>query len=132
MQHPESRGWRARPTFAFASLVLLASLLQQAAAGGDTIEAKREEAARLTTAISEQAQRIVAIDRRHRAAEERLADTRVRLQEAEAGIRAATERQEVARRRMAASAIQAYVSGGPVNILGKRLKVSSNLAVYGT
>jgi septal ring factor EnvC (AmiA/AmiB activator) len=116
----------------FASLVLLASVLQQATAGGETVEAKREEAARLTTAISEQAQRIVALDRRHRAAQERLADTRARLQEAETGIRAATERQEVARRRMAASAIQAYVSGGPITILGKRLKATSNLAVYDT
>ena len=132
MQHPETRGWRARPTLVFALLVLLASALQQAAAGGDTVDAKREEAARLTTAISEQAQRIVALDRRHRAAQERLADTRARLQEAEAGIRAATERQEVARRRMAASAIQAYVSGGPITILGKRLQATSNLAVYDT
>lgn len=132
MQHPEIRGWRARPTFAFASVVLLASLLQQATAGGQTAEVKREEAARLTTAISEQAQRIVALDRRHRAAQERLADTRARLQEAEVGIRAAVERQEVARRRMAASAIQAYVSGGPITILGSRLKATSNLAVYDT
>jgi uncharacterized protein YlxW (UPF0749 family) len=132
VQHPETRGWRARPTFLFVSLVLLASGLQQAGAGGQTVEAKREEAARLTTAISEQAQRIVAIDRRHRAAQERLADTRARLQEAEAGIQAATERQAVARRRMAASAVQAYVSGGPVTILGKRLKATSNLAVYDT
>jgi septal ring factor EnvC (AmiA/AmiB activator) len=116
----------------FAALVLLASALQQARAGGDTVEAKREEAARLTSAISEQAQRIVALDRRHRAAQERLADTRARMQEAETGIRAATERQEVARRRMAASAVQAYVTGGPITILGKRLKATSNLAVYDT
>ena len=132
MQHPEARGGRARPIFVFASLILVASVFQQATAGGETVEAKREEAARLTTAISEQAQRIVALDRRHRAAQERLADTRARLQDAEAGIRAATERQEAARRRMAASAVQAYVSGGPVTILGKRLKATSNLAVYDT
>ena len=116
----------------FASLVLLASVLQQATAGGETVEAKREEAARLTTAISEQAQRIVALDRRHRAAQERLDDTRARLQEAEVGIRAAAEREQVARRRMAASAVQAYVSGGPITILGKRLKATSDLAVYDT
>jgi septal ring factor EnvC (AmiA/AmiB activator) len=132
VQHPEARGWRARPIFVFASLILVASVFQQATASGETVEAKREEAARLTTAISEQAQRIVALDRRHRAAQERLADTRARLQEASAGIRAATERQEAARRRMAASAVQAYVSGGPVTILGKRLKATSNLAVYDT
>jgi septal ring factor EnvC (AmiA/AmiB activator) len=107
-------------------------VLQQATAGGQSVEAKREEAARLTTAISEQAERIVALDRRHRAAQERLADTRARLREAEVGIRAATERQEAARQRMAASAIKAYVSGGPVTILGKRLKATSNLAVYDT
>ena len=128
---PEPRGWRARSTFVFVSVVLLGSVLQQATAGGQSIEAKREEAARLTTALSEQAQRIVAIDRRHRAAQERLAGTRERLREAEAGIRAAVERQEAARRRMAASAIEAYVRGGPVTILGKRLK-ASNLAVYDT
>ena len=116
----------------FASLVLLASVLQQTTAGGATVEAKREEAARLATALSEQAQRIVGLDRRHRAAQERLADTRSRLQEAEAGIRAATGRQELARRRMAASAIQAYVSGGPISFLGQRLKATSNIAVYST
>jgi septal ring factor EnvC (AmiA/AmiB activator) len=132
VHHPAPLGWRARPAFAFASVVLLASVFQQAAAGGDTVEAKREEAARLTTAISDQAQRIVALDRRHRAAQERLAGTRERLREAETGIRAATERQEVARRRMAAAAIEAYVTGGSVTILGKRLKATSNLAVYDT
>ncbi|HWC11675.1 MAG TPA: transglycosylase family protein [Acidimicrobiales bacterium] len=132
MAPPEPRGWRARPSVVFLSVVLLASAVQQATAGGQSVEAKREEAARLTTAISEQAQRIVALDRRHRAAQERLADTQARLREAEAGIRAASDRQDAARRRMAASAIDAYVRGGPVTVLGKRLKATSDLAVYDT
>ena len=130
MAPPERRRWRVRVLF--ASVVLLGPALQQATAGGQTIEAKREEAARITTALSEQAQRIVAIDRRHRAAQERLTDTQERLREAEAGIRAAIERQELARRRMAASAVDAYVRGGPITVLGKRLKATSSLAVYDT
>ncbi|MGI9079633.1 MAG: hypothetical protein ACR2GF_02210, partial [Acidimicrobiales bacterium] len=116
---------------------LLASLMVQAAssqlaASADQVADKRAEAEKLTNDLADQAQRVIDADRRFRAAQAGLSDVQESLRQAEAGVRTATERQDAARSRLAGQAVDAYTHGGSVSVLGKRLRASSDLAVYDT
>jgi hypothetical protein len=116
---------------------LLASLMVQAAssqlaASADQVADKRAEAQSLTNDLAAQAQRVIEADRRFRAAQAGLVDVQESLRQAEAGVRSATERQDAARSRLAGQAVDAYTHGGSVSVLGKRLRASSDLAVYDT
>jgi hypothetical protein len=116
----------------FVGVAVLASVAQQAVAGGQTVEGKRAEAARLTNDLASRAGKIFDLDRRWRQSQARLADVQESLRQAETGMRSATQRQEEARRRMQVQAVDAYTRGGSATILGKRLRANSNLAVYDT
>ena len=115
----------------FVGVLLLGSVAQQAIAGGETLEGKRAEAARLTTDLEEQAARIVELDRRHRQAQARLGDIENSVRQAEDGVRSALARQAEARRRLGVQAIDAYVRGGTFTFIGK-LRAGSGIAQYDT
>ena len=115
----------------FVAATLVASLTHQAVAGGDTLEGKRAEASRLTIELETQAQRIVALDRRHRQATARVSELQAMVRQAEGRVRSATEQQEEARRRLQSQAVEAYMRGGSFTVIGK-LKAGAALPLYDT
>ena len=115
----------------FVGVALLASVTQQAVAGGDTLEGKRAEAARLANELEAQARRVVDLDRRHRQAMSRVADIDASVRHAESGVRSALEQQNEARRRLQVQAVEAYMRGGSYTVIAK-LKAGSEIALYDT
>jgi transglycosylase-like protein len=112
-------------------VTLVASVVQQAVAGGDTLEGKRAEAARLTNELETQARRVVELDRRHRQAMARVAELEGMARQAEGGVRSALAQQEEARRRLQVQAVEAYMRGGTFTVIGK-LKAGTALPLYDT
>ncbi|MGI9023639.1 MAG: transglycosylase family protein [Acidimicrobiales bacterium] len=104
----------------------------RADAAGATVGDKQAEAARLSNDLAAQAQRVIDADKRFRASQAAIADVQESLRQAEIGVRTATLQQDEARRRLASHAVDAYTRGGSVSVLGKRLRASSDLAVYDT
>jgi len=113
------------------TVVLLGSVTQQTVAGGESLDDKRAEAARLTSDLEDQATRIVELDRRHRQAQAKLADVENSVRQAEDSVRSAEARQEEARRRLRVQAIDAYVRGGNFSFIGK-LRAGSDVVLYDT
>jgi cell division septum initiation protein DivIVA len=112
-------------------VTLVASVIQQAVAGGDTLEDKRAEAARLTSELESQAQRVVQLDRRHRQATARVAELEAMVHQAEGRVQSALQQQDEARRRLQVQAVEAYMRGGSFTVLGK-LRAGAALPLYDT
>ncbi|HEX2274536.1 MAG TPA: transglycosylase family protein, partial [Acidimicrobiales bacterium] len=125
------RAWRARASIVFVGATLVASVVQQAVAGGGTLEGKRAEAARLTNELESQARRVVELDRRHRQARARVAELEGMVRHAEGGVRSAMAQQDEARRRLQVQAVEAYMRGGSFTVIGK-LKAGTALPLYDT
>ena len=115
----------------FVCVAFLASVTQQAVAGGDTLDGKRAEASRLTSDLEKQAERIVELDRRHRRAMARVSEIETSVRQAESGVRSAMEHQAEARRRLQVQAVEAYMRGGSFTVLGK-LRAGSDVVLYDT
>ncbi len=133
----QPREWRALTAIAFVVALLVASPLSDvvvppARAGADTVGDKQAEAARLANELAGQAQRVIEADKRVRATQAAIDDVQGSLRQAETGVRTATRQQDEARRRLAQHAVDAYTHGGSVSVLGKRLRASTDLAVYDT
>ena len=115
----------------FVCVALLASVTQQAVAGGDTLDGKRAEASRLTSDLEKQAERIVELDRRHRRAMARVSEIEASVRQAESGVRSAMQHQAEARRRLQVQAVEAYMRGGSFTVLSK-LRAGSDVVLYDT
>ena len=89
-----------------------------AVAGADEIGDKQAEAEAVAGQLAEQARAIVALDKEHRAAQDRLGQTEVALDQAETELVGASLRQEDARRLLVAHAQAAYVGGGSISFVG--------------
>ena len=101
-----------------ALLTVCALLAGTVGAGADEIGDKQAEAEEVAGRLADQAREIVALDKEHRAAQDRLAQTEVALDQAETELVGASLRQEDARRLLVAHAQAAYVSGGSVSFVG--------------
>ncbi len=99
-------------------LTVLALVVGTVGAGADEIGDKQAEAEIVAGRLAEQARTIVALDKEHRAAEDRLGQVQVALDQAEMELVGASTRQEEARRLLVAHAQAAYVSGGSVSFVG--------------
>ena len=101
-----------------ALLTVCALLAGTVGAGADEIGDKQAEAEEVAGRLADQAREIVALDKEHRAAQDRLAQTEVALDQAETELMGASLRQEDARRLLVAHAQAAYVNGGSVSFVG--------------
>ena len=101
-----------------ALLTVGALLAGTVGAGADEIGDKQAEAEEVAGRLADQAREIVALDKEHRAAQDRLGQTEVALDQAETELVGASLRQEDARRLLVAHAQAAYVSGGSVSFVG--------------
>ncbi len=99
-------------------LTVVALVVGSVGAGADEIGDKAEEAAAVAGRLADQARAIVALDKEHRTAQDRLAQSQVALDQAETELVGASKRQEEARRLLVAHAQAAYVSGGSVSFVG--------------
>lgn len=108
-----------RRSIALSTLVtVLALVVGVVGAGADEIGDKQAEAEIVTGRLAEQARAIVALDKEHRAAQERLVQVEVALDQAETDLTGAAQRQEEARRLLVAHAQAAYVTGGSISFVG--------------
>jgi peptidoglycan hydrolase CwlO-like protein len=101
-----------------ALLTVCAVLAGTVGAAADEIGDKQTEAETVAGELADQARAIVALDKEHRSAEERLVQTQVALDQAETELVGASNRQEDARRLLVAHAQAAYVNGGSVSFVG--------------
>ncbi|MEA2972149.1 MAG: resuscitation-promoting factor RpfB [Actinomycetota bacterium] len=101
-----------------ALLTVCALLAGTVGAGADQIGDKQAEAEEVAGRLADQARDIVALDKEHRAAQDRLEQTEVALDQAATELVGASLRQEDARRLLVAHAQAAYVSGGSVSFVG--------------
>ena len=100
------------------TLTVLALVGGTVGADADEIGDKQAEAEVVAGRLADQARTIVALDKEHRAAEDRLGQAQVALDQAEVELVGASTRQEDARRLLVAHAQAAYVSGGSVSFVG--------------
>ncbi len=98
--------------------VLAALALAATPAGAGQIDEKKAEAAALAEKLQGQAEKIVALDKEHRAARERLAGAETAVAAAEKELAATGRRHDDARRLLVTHAQNAYVAGGSVSFLG--------------
>jgi hypothetical protein len=116
---------RPRPPRRFPALVaavvpaaaLAATLASPVATGADTVSDKQAEAARLREAVDAQAERIADADRALRLARSDQQDADAEVLAAAVRLDAAQDALAVARRRLAARAVSAYVHGGRVSLV---------------
>ncbi len=99
-------------------LALVVGTIGAVGAGADEIGDKQAEAEIVAGRLADQARAIVALDKEHRSAQDRLAQSEVALDQAEAELVGASKRQEDARLLLVAHAQAAYVSGGSVSFVG--------------
>ncbi|HVF13819.1 MAG TPA: transglycosylase family protein [Acidimicrobiales bacterium] len=99
-------------------LVLVALAVGSGAAGADEIDDKQAEAEVVAGRLAEQAREIVALDKEHRSAQERLVQAESALAQAQTELTGASKRQEEARRLLVIHAQTAYVAGGSVSMVG--------------
>ena len=108
-----------RRSILFTTLLTVGALLAgTVSAGADEIGDKQAEAEVVAGQLADQARAIVALDKEHRSAQERLAQSQVALDQAEAELVGASTRQDEARRLLVAHAQAAYVNGGSVSFVG--------------
>ncbi|MEA2828150.1 MAG: resuscitation-promoting factor RpfB [Actinomycetota bacterium] len=99
-------------------LTVLALVVGAVGAGADEIGDKQAEAEAVAGRLADQARAIVALDKEHRAAEDRLGQVQVALDQAQTELAGASTRQEEARRLLVAHAQAAYVTGGSISFVG--------------
>ena len=99
-------------------LTVLALVGGAVGAGADELGDKQAEAEVVAGRLADQARAIVALDKEHRAAEDRLGQAQVALDQAQVELVGASTRQEEARRLLVAHAQAAYVSGGSISFVG--------------
>ncbi|HEX7276058.1 MAG TPA: transglycosylase family protein [Acidimicrobiales bacterium] len=99
-------------------MTVLALVVGAVGAGADEIGDKQAEAEIVAGKLADQARAIVALDKDHRAAQERLVQVEAALDQAESELEGASRRQEDARLLLVAHAQAAYVSGGSVSFVG--------------
>lgn len=109
---------------AFLVLVLLALASGVAPAGAGELEDKQAEASAIAAKLDDQARSIVALDKEHRRAVDRLADADSAVARAEADLAAAERRQDAARSMLAAHAREAYVGGGSISFIGRMARAT--------
>jgi len=97
--------------------VLGALALVATPAGAGQADEKRAEAAALAAKLEGQADKIVAMDKAHRAAQGELAQAEAALARAEQELAATGRRHDEAQRLLVIHAQQSYVSGGSVSFL---------------
>jgi peptidoglycan hydrolase CwlO-like protein len=100
------------------TLTVLALVVGAVGADADELGDKQAEAEVVAGRLAEQARTIVALDKEHRAADDRLGQAQVALDQAEVELTGASTRQEAARRLLVAHAQAAYVSGGSISFVG--------------
>jgi peptidoglycan hydrolase CwlO-like protein len=116
MTAPPRRPFVVTAVAAVVAVVLGA--LGAPAAGADQIADKEAEAEEVAGQLADQARRIVALDKEHRSAQERLVQAESALGQAETELIGASKRQDEARRLLVAHAQAAYVSGGSTSFVG--------------
>ena len=99
-------------------LALVALAVGAGGAGADEIGDKEAEAQAVAGRLADQAREIVALDKEHRSAQERLIQAEASLANAEMELTGASERQDEARRLLVVHAQTAYVNGGSVSMVG--------------
>jgi len=107
-----------RSIVVLTGLAIVALAIGAGGAGADEIGDKEAEAEVVAGRLAEQAREIVALDREHRTAQERLIQAEVSLAQAETELTGAGQRQDEARRLLVIHAQTAYVSGGSVSMVG--------------
>ncbi len=99
-------------------IALVALAVGTVGAGADEIADKRAEAEALAGRLADQAREIVALDKEHRTAQDRLVQAEVSLDQAQTELVGASKRQDAARQLLVSHALAAYVSGGSVSMVG--------------
>jgi len=99
-------------------LALVALVVGATGAGADEIGDKEAEAEIVAGRLADQAREIVALDKEHRSAQERLVQAEASLAQAEMELTGASKRQEEARQLLVIHAQTAYVSGGSISMVG--------------
>ncbi len=99
-------------------LALVALVAGVTGAGADEIGDKEAEAELVAGRLADQAREIVALDKEHRSAQERLVQAEGSLAQAEMELTGASKRQDEARRLLVIHAQTAYVSGGSISMVG--------------
>jgi hypothetical protein len=107
-------------------LALVALLVGAVGAGADEIDDKQAEAELVAGRLAEQAREIVALDKEHRSAQEQLVQAQVSLDQAEADLTGAAQRQDEARRLLVIHAQTAYVMGGSISMVGSLATGTTN------
>jgi peptidoglycan hydrolase CwlO-like protein len=118
MTAPHRRSSVPSAVLALVALVLGALGVGATAAGADEIGDKQAEAQAVAGRLADQARDIVALDKEHRSAEERLGQAQAALDLAGTELDAASRRQDEARRLLVAHAQAAYVNGGSISMVG--------------
>jgi peptidoglycan hydrolase CwlO-like protein len=108
-----------------AAILLAGAFGDGGAAGAQSIETKRAEAAELATRLDDQARRIVALDVERRRAENELEGAQAAVTEAEVQLAAAIRRQDDLKRLLVVQAQSAYAGGGSVGVLGYLLRADA-------
>ena len=101
----------------FLGTALVVSVAFPAATGAVTLADKRAEAARIKAGVDAQAERIAAADQKLRRARFDQQDADAQVRAAQTRLESAREVLGIARKRVAARAVKAYVHGGQVSLV---------------